>query len=285
MKNMKIYAKVKELKGRAALVAAGIATGVLVMGGCTTEVVVTDPVTTEVVTENPEPEIEVIETSEPVEEVVEDKEECEVPEFILYDENGEVYVPQEVTADDIYARIDEITEKYNFANDWERDRVIGILLYRNSYYMSEEDINKIYKDYLANFGGINIMQQAGYEKDDFINKRSKIELKDYYIDERLSAEAEKIEIYIDNDADMTKYKDAFVEAMETVNNDGNDEKYYNPLCNIYESIKLDFTNDEKAIYNQYIDIADVTVYYYVNNYDTLQYQISDYESSHIEKVK
>ena len=217
--------------------------------------------------------------------VVEDKEECEVPEFILYDENGEVYVPQEVTADDIYARIDEITEKYNFANDWERDRVIGILLYRNSYYMSEEDINKIYKDYLANFGGINIMQQAGYEVDDFINNRSKIELKDYYIDERLSAEAEKIEIYIDNDADMTKYKDAFVEAMETVNNDGNDEKYYNPLCNIYESIKLDFTNDEKAIYNQYIDIADETVYYYVNNYDTLQYQISDYESSHIEKVK
>ena len=283
---MKIYAKVKELKGRVTLVAAGIATGVLVMGGCTTEVVVTDPVTTEVVTENPEPEIEVIETSEPVEEVVEDKEECELPEFILYDENGEVYVPQNLTTEDVYAKIDELVEKYNFANDWERDRAIGILLYNNAHYLTDEAIEEIYDEYLANFGGENVVQQYDFEMEKVMNDENKVALADYYVDARLSAEADKIENYIDN-GDMTKYKEAFIEAINTIKDDGYDEKYYNALFKLYSTVftnKCEYTNEEFKAYGDY-DFNGGSIYYSVNNSDALHFQISDYESSHVEKSK
>ena len=285
IKDVKVY--LKSLKGKMVLVAAGIATGVLVMGGCTTEVVVTDPVTTEVVTENPEPEIEVIETSEPVEEVVvEDKEECELPEFILYDENGEVYVPQEVTADDIYARIDEITEKYNFANDWERDRAIGILLYNNAHYMTDEAIEEVYDEYLANFGGENVAQQNDFEMEKIMNNENKVALADYYVDTRLSVEAGKIENYIDN-GDMEKYKEAFIAALNTMKEDEYNEMYYNSLYAVYAKVftnKCDYTNEEFNLFGDY-DINGCNIYYSVNNYDTLNFQISDYESSHIEKAK
>lgn len=208
-------------------------------------------------------------------------EDVEMPEFILYDENGELYVPQEVTADDIYARIDEIREKYDFANDWQRDRVIGILLYRNSHYMSEEDIDLIYNDYLANFGGVNVSQQNGYELADFVDKKTKIELKDYYIDEKLSAEAEKIENYYRN-GDINKFKENFLIALNTVNGNDNAEEYYNPLYTVYENIIYanPYSGEDDKEFLNFVDYGAASIYFSVRNKDTVKMDISDYVSSH-----
>ena len=287
MKNLKTYENFKRIIGGSKLAFAGIAgAGTLVLTACTTEVkpevepVVT--VTSEVSSEVPSV---VYDNSEvPSEELSEEVEDVEMPEFILYDENGDLYVPQEVKPADIYAKIDEATKKYNFANDWERDRYVGILLKRNAHYMTDEDIELVYADYLANFGGGNVDQQNGYEEFDFIEKTNKIELKDFYIDDRLAAEAEKIENYYRN-GDINKYYDAFIEAVKEINNAGNGEEYYNGLYEMYKVIYSEYSyeGEDKKAFIQYMD--NNNVYYSVRNGDDIQMDIADYVSSHIEKVK
>ena len=289
MKNLKTYENFKKIIGGSKLAFAGIAgAGTLVLTACTTEVkpevepVVT--VTSEVSSEVPSV---VYDNSEvPSEELSEEVEDVEMPEFILYDENGDLYVPQDVTADDIYARIDEIVKKYEFANDWERDRVIGILLLRNSHYMSDEDIDTVYSDYLANFGGVNVGQQDGYELTDFNEKKSKIELKDYYIDERLSAEAEKIENYYRN-GDINKFKEGLLLAINTINDNDNAEEYYTPLYAVYENIIYanPYKGEDDKEFLNFVDYGAASIYFSVRNKDIVQMQISDYVSSHVEKVK
>ena len=289
MKNLKTYENFKRIIGGSKLAFAGIAgAGTLVLTACTTEVkpevepVVT--VTSEVSSEVPSV---VYDNSEvPSEELSEEVEDVEMPEFILYDENGDLYVPQEVKPADIYAKIDEATKKYNFANDWERDRYVGILLIRNSHYMSDEDIDLIYSDYLTNFGGGNVVQQEGYELTSFVDKTNKIDLKDYYIDERLAAEAEKIENYY-RDGDINRYKTEFIKNVEIVNENENLEDYYNSLFYVYEMIihSNPYSGSEKTEFQNYEDYGIASIYHSVNNGDTISIQISDYVSSHKEKIK
>lgn len=271
MANMKDKIRTVTSKITIAGIAGAGTLAVLLCSGCAKK----PESVSEIVVEVSEPVSE-IETSEQPSEVV--AEEVKMPEFILYDENGELYVPQEVTADDIYARIDELLEKYDFENDWERDRVIGILLFNNSCYMSEEDINTIYDDYLANFGGQNISQQYGFEISDLFDKTNKVELSDYFIDEKIAEEADRFCEYIES-GDMQKYSDKFEEVTKLVGDGDYSEEYYTPLAFYYYSALQDNNiaiSENVAIYESNKRELDVL------NYDIINIKIANYVSSHQE---
>ena len=151
----------------------------------------------ETVVEDPAPVVEeteevVSETTEP-EEVEETVEEIPMPEFILKDENGDYYVSQDVTAEDIYNRIDEVEDKHDFKNDWDRDSFVARLLARNASYMTDEDIVDVYEDYLMNYGASIFMNTCSELLYSSLENDSYVSLRDYYIDPVLAEEAQKFE--------------------------------------------------------------------------------------------
>ena len=62
---------------------------------------------------------EVVEEIEVVEPVEEEKTE---PAIVLIDDNGNYYVPQHVTLEDFYAKVEECEKGRYFSTDWDRDR-------------------------------------------------------------------------------------------------------------------------------------------------------------------
>ena len=306
MKDLKIM---KTIKGRIKLIAAGTALGTgLLFTSC--EVVTPDGQTIVVdengnvtVPTNPEPttpvEPEVIET-DPVEPEEVEPEVVEVaePKFILYDEEGNYYKPQHVTADDIYTRIAEVEEKYEFENDWERDVFVSNLVAYNSGSMDKSDIEAIYFDYLANLQYKVIEQQLGYFGTYISKNENKIPMSEYFIDPVLAEEAATIENYIDTKSpNMAAEK--LNKLLKDIKTEQNMDEYapemYNDLLlleySIYNNGSLgknvseffdgdNYLNYKKNSLKVYTGIA------YKNRGEFENYSISDYVSSHqAEKVK
>ena len=305
MKDLKIM---KTIKGRIKLIAAGTALGTgLLFTSC--EVVTPDGQTIVVdengnvtVPTNPEPttpvEPEVIET-DPVEPEEVEPEVVEVaePKFILYDEEGNYYKPQHVTADDIYTRIAEVEEKYEFENDWERDVFVSNLVAYNSGSMDKSDIEAIYFDYLGNLGYKVVQQQLGYFGAFIYRNENKIPMSEYFIDPVLAEEAAIVENYIDAKSPnmaAEKFNKLLKEIKTEQNIDEYDFEMYNDLLSLEYSIYSngslgknvsDFYGDNYGKYRKNtIKLYETIVY--DNSGEFENYSISDYVSSHQdEKVK
>lgn len=248
----------------------------------------------EQVTEEPLVEETVAEEPEVVEpEVVEVPE----PKFILYDEEGNYYKPQHVTADDIYTRISEVEEKYDFDNDWERDIYVSNLVAYNSGSMDKNDIETIYLDYLGNLGYKVVQQQLGYFGAFIYRNENKIPMSEYFIDPVLAEEAAIVENYIDTKSPnmaAEKFNKLLKEIKTKQNIDEYDFEMYNDLLsleyNIYKNGSLgknvsDFYGDNYGKYRKNtIKLYETIVYDNSGEFDN--YSISDYVSSHQdEKVK
>ena len=276
----------------------GVLTTFLFVFGCekpATPVETPVEVVEETVVEDPAPVVEEPEVIESVEEpeTTEEEpiEEVAVPNFILYDENGDYYQPQAVTLDEFYAKIAEAEEEYNFKTDWERDRFVGFLLEYNSPSLKQEDIKTIYNDYLKNFGYNVLEQQLDIESGDIFENTNKIPFSAYFIDARLVEEADIFENYLDK-----KGQDALVELLnEKIEEfDKNDKDGYNVL--LYSELRV--INSDKIsskvqdVYYKYghdVDYADNNYKYQcliaINDYDDLNYNKSEYISSHESNVK
>ena len=267
--NIKFFEKLKEIKGKMVLVPAGLALAAMTMTGCEGEVTITpDPSGVVVEVTDPETTPEIIETTDPVEDPVE--EDLPLPEFRLYNEDGSEYEPVEVTADDIYKRVGELEEKYGFEDDWKRDASVAFMLYQNLEYMSEEDANIIYSDYLENFGMQTIDSTKLDEFKHIADNTNVIPLSEYYIDERLAAEAEKLENYYDNGQDRKKLEDAYAEAIKE------EPYYYTTLVEAYYRLMPDVENSHD--YYEYNDFLNDDCIYTPERVFTSNR--NSYESSH-----
>lgn len=230
--DLKLY--IKSLRGKLTLTVAGISTGAIVASGlsaCTTDEldsvddpseVITSEISSEVVKATEEPTEEISEEpSEVVEEVV------EMPELPIRDENGEIYVPGEITIDEVYAKIDEMVENNDFEDNLERDKAISIMLFINSPYISKETFTAVKDDYLGNI----------YE----CNLESFTQLYFLAFDEKYKSEAVNVPIeylFLDNkQAEIAKK----IEKYYKSSNYSNDELY----TQILNSILL-FASEDKG---------------------------------------
>ncbi|MBR3523877.1 MAG: hypothetical protein IKN87_04295 [Bacilli bacterium] len=172
MKNVKTYENFKKLIGGSKLVFAGAGLGATLLmtgcSGCSVEPEPASEVVVDVTSETPS-QIEIIETSEqPSEEISEEPvvEEAELPELPILDENGNVYVPNEITLDQVYAKIDKMVEENEFESDLERDKAIAVMIYINSPYISKDTFMAVKEDYLGNMldGDILTLSQVYFDK-------------------------------------------------------------------------------------------------------------------------
>ena len=253
----------------------------------------------ETVVEDPAPVEEEPEVTEPVEEpeTTEEEpiEEVAVPNFILYDENGDYYQPQHITLDEFYAKVDEVIGKYEFENDWERDVYVSNLMAYNAGYMDAKDIDTVYHDYLENVGVPVIMQQTCYLGSDIAENANKVAMADYFIDPVLADEAAIFEKYVDSKGSYMaseKFNGVLRELKKDKGIETYDEKMYNSLLdlewlvfggqmgkNVYDFYECD------SFYDYYANNSSGTVYYqnikkYENNFEN--YKESSYVSSHQE---
>ena len=235
----------------------------LVFAGCNKTETVEEPAIQEEVVE------EVVEAVEEQEEIEED---LPLPEFRLYNEDGSEYEPVAVTADDIYNRIGELEDKYEFEDDWMRDRAVAFLLYANLEYMTDEDANAIYSDYLENFGFQTIDSTSLDEYKHLADNTNTIPLSAYYIDERLASEAEKLENYYDDGQDRDKLEEAYAEAIKE------EPYYYTTLIEAYYRLMPDVENSHD--YYEYNDFLDDDCIWTQER--TFTSNRNSYESSHVE---
>ena len=239
------------------------------------------------------PEVEEPETSEP--EII--KEESNEPELVLYDDNGDFYVPQKVTLDEFYARIDYANQKYAWKSDWDRDRFVGLLLYLNAYGMKDGDIKTVYEDYLDNFGFDMLDEQsvtfdAYFEDlaaDNHFHEHSYIDLDDLFVDAKLASEAKKYQAVISDrqkNADYNNKKRSYVESL-----DFTDEGMYTILFEV-EISNIMYSCDKKVA-DDVLDNAHVIMdskqkimnQINVDEETFGDYNTSGYESSHVEMTK
>jgi len=131
---------------------AGVGTlAVMLCSGCAKTPEPQPEVVSEVVVEVSEIPSEVYTSEQPSEEISEAVPVVvELPELPILDENGEVYVPSEITLDQVYAKIDKMVADNEFENDLERDKAIATLIYINSPYISKDTFMTIKEDYLGN---------------------------------------------------------------------------------------------------------------------------------------
>ena len=239
-----------------------------------------------------EPEIDEPETTEP--EVI--KEESNEPELVLYDDNGDFYVPQKVTLDEFNARIDYANGKYNWKSDWDRDRYVGLLLYNNAYAMEDSDIKEVYDDYLDNFG-IDILEGQSnvfmdhdeeYINDPYFKYHTYIDFEDYYIDAKLASEAKKFQPCLTDDSRKTvvefkNKKEDFIESLDYTNKDMYNIVFENEMSYIVAGFSEDVVNGFAD--NSYIrSESKQKVWDQINLEGEMMgdYQVSKYVSSHQE---
>ncbi len=237
------------------------------------------------------PEVEEPETPDP--EVI--KEESNEPELVLYDDKGDFYVPQKVTLDEFYARIDYANQKYTWKSDWDRDRYIGLLLYDNAYAMEDADIKTIYYDYLDNFG-IDVLDgqfncclqiQEGHTADDHYYDHNLIDLEDLFIDAKFVNEAKKFQPIIKDNKVRIQFTDGnkqFVESLDYSNKDMYNILFEQEMSYIMYSYD---TNVVDGIFdnNYAISESKQKVWDQINIDDEMLegYDVSKYESSHVDE--
>ena len=301
----------EKITGKARLVLAGAALGTgLLFSGCEEQIVTPDGQVATVTVDDQnnvsvtiDDQQQTPDTQDPVDdpepEVVE-PEVVEVPEpkFILYDEEGNYYKPQHITADDIYTRISEVEEKYDFDNDWERDIYVSNLVAYNSGSMDKSDIEAIYYDYLGNLGYKVIQQQLDYFGAYIYRNENEIPMSEYFIDPVLAEEAATFENYIDSKSpNMAAEK--FNKLLKEIKTEQSIDEYapemYNDLLlleyNVYSGCSLSKTVEDFFDGDNYRDYKKNSLKVYTgiaynNSGEFENYSISDYVSSHQdEKVK
>lgn len=303
--NLKVY--FKSLKGKFILTFAGISTGAVVMSGCNGEIVVTTENPSEVITSEVPSEIEEIseepseveEISEEPSEIVEEK--VEMPELPIRDENGEIYVPDEITLEEVYAKIDELEEN-NDLSELDRDKIISTMLYINAPYLSEETFRTVKGDYLRNMGDSDALDFSAKFLDSFRNKKNIVSIKYIIIDEKQALVADKIEKYYNSkEYSADEHFNLTLNYFEEL---ANNKLYYLPLNIIcYETLTyrkqaalldeleqrgISRDNSLKIIsqlnqnisdyYYAVVNLYDEKTYKYTTLYDTRVY--NNYHSSH-----
>lgn len=254
----------------------------LVFAGCNKEEpIVEEPVVEEVNDET----VEVVDTTDLVEE--DEPAEVDVPKITIKDENGEVYVAPEITADDIYAQIDNITEKYQLS-DYERDHIIMTILYYNGAKMSDEEFNIIREDYLGNVGEATCSDYINSFRHQFISRNNEISLSDLLINEEEKKIADQIEEYYNSDSFTDEeWRQIYIDYTNEVYENNYGSSLGIILCDIYDAYDVDFVCDIDEYGGHIIDgIVDE---YNINNrsrFDRNDYpsydNSSEYESSHQE---
>ena len=229
------------------------------------------------------------ETSQEVEEPeVEEIEEVAVePRIILYNDDGSLYVPQHVTLDDFYAKVEECEKSGYFATDWDRDRFVGIALVYNATSMDDEDVITIYKDYLTNYGYNTFKEQYSNHSVKIRNNENIYPFGTYFIDPVLAEEANAFEKYLDANGDI-KTEQLICDKLSPFDN--YDCMKDNPLiCEelniVYMSEKLsDYYYERPQEYPSF-NARISRLMYESDEIDTreeLIYKTSEYESSHQE---
>lgn len=290
----------ERITGKARLVLAGAALGTgLLFSGCEEQIVTPDGQVATVTVDDQnkvsvtiDDQQQTPDTQDPVDnpepEVVE-----ELPQIIIYNEDGTLYEAQKVTLDDFYAKVEKDEEEFNFKNDWERDRHVALLLWYNNYYMEKEDVVTIYKDYLVDFG-YNVVRNecSGYYSNVF-NKQvyDKKSFGTYFIDPKLSHEVDLLEEYYKKNGEK-----ALCNLIEekTSEIDTYDKNMFNSFTydlgslvhcdNLSDdnSVKKFFYDDNAIIensYNLYNIMSEEDLTYNVDNYKK-----DEYVSSHNENV-
>ena len=311
MKNLKIFESLKKTKaGRTVLrVLAGTATGftlLFVGAACDPDEI---PVQITIEDQNPVNNPDEEEVTKPGEDVSdkpgetdepeEIKEESNEPEMILYGDDGEFYTPQKVSLGEFYDKVDYANEKYNWKSDWDRDRYVGLLLYNNAYAMEDADIKEVYDDYLGNFG-IDILEDQSnvfmYHDGETVNDKffyyhTYVDFEDYFIDAKLASEAKKFQPVLTDDSNKTRvaFRDSKKEFIKSI--DYSNKGIYNIVFE--EEMKyLLFEFDTQTIDNfnnnaYIVDESKQKVWNQINLEGEMMgdYQVSEYESSHIEMTK
>ena len=285
-----------------------LTSGIAMIGGCTQEeidaaIAAANNIANEQ-NQNPgqevqEPEVTVDPEVEPeVEPEIEPEvkpEELGDPEFILYNDDGSLYVPMHVTMEDFNNKLAEANEKYEWKSIWDRDRYIGLLLYENAYYMDDEDIKEIYYDYLDNFG-IDVLDNEHEWIFDQASKKSAnsystvIDLEDFFIDPRLALEAKKFQPYqYDKERDQFANKDGVRDMLNNI--DYSNDGIYTIVFE-EEMYRMMFAIGDKCIrgvldHNHVIWDSKEKVWNQINMdeekmADNGEYEISEYVSSHPE---
>ena len=322
----KLYYGAKRFFGDAKLIIAGVALGAgLFMSGCEKEVVAPDGTTVTVTVDDPthgtvtitpttqEPDTTTVEpttqdpdtttveptTQDPDTTTVEQTEEVKVPNYILYDENGDYYQPQKVTLVNFYDKVEEVKDKYEFENDWERDVYVSNLMAYNAGYMDAKDIDTVYHDYLENIGIPVIMQQKDYLGTDIAAGENKVAMSDYFIDPVLADEAAIFEKYVDSKGAYMaseKFNGLLRELKNEKGIETYDEKMYNSLLDLEyyvfgtnkgKNVSDFFSYSKCEGYQHYYDNSCSNVVYYQNikkyenNFEN--YTVANYVSSHQEE--
>ncbi len=324
----KLYYGAKRIFGDAKLIIVGVALGTgLMMSGCEKEVVAPDGTTVTVddpssgtvtitpSTQTPDTTTQTPDTTtvdpdtttqtpdtttvDPDTTTVEQTEEVEVPNYILYDENGDYYQPPHITLDEFYDKVDEVKEKYEFENDWERDVYVSNLMAYNAGYMDAKDIDAVYHDYLENIGVPVIMQQKDYLGTDIAAGENKVAMSDYFIDPVLANEAAIFEKYVDSKSAYMaseKFNGLLRELKNEKGIETYDEKMYNSLLDLEyyvfgtnkgKNVSDFFSYSKCEGYQHYYDNSCSNVVYYLNikkyenNFDN--YTVANYVSSHQEE--
>ena len=252
MKNVKMHEDFKKLIGGSKLALAGIAgAGTLVLSGCSGCSATKDPASEVVVETSETPsQIEIIETSEqPSEEISEEiseepvVEEVELPELPILDENGNVYVPSEITLDQVYAKIDKMVEENEFENDLERDKAIAVMIYINSPYISKDTFMAVKEDYLGNMldGDILTLSQVYFDK-------HAIPLNYLFLDDKQADAVSQIINYRRQNKDSEEYYNLALDyIVYSSENTG-----YNPINYYFFS-----TDDKRVLINEFDSKMDI----------------------------
>lgn len=223
--DLKLY--IKSLKGKIALSIAAISSGAIVMSslsGCSADELdsVDDP-SDVMMSEEPS---EVVETSEDISE--ESFEIAKMPELPIKDEDGKIYTPDEITLEEVYAKIDEMVENSNFENDWKRDQAIATMLILNSQYMSKETFMTVKKDYLGNIQDMDLFSIYNYYFDPYVEDSNPItSFKYLFIDDKQSDAVEQICNYCNsNNYSENEFYDQVLNSILIYSSEN---KNYNPI--------------------------------------------------------
>ncbi len=275
------------MRNRMIAVAGILLMSASVLAGCskTEPVVETAETLSEVVSEavsEAVSEIEVAETSEVLE-----SEAVKLPELPIIGDDGNPYVAPELTADDIYAAIDNLA-KYNLT-DYERDRVIMTILYYNGAKLSDADFDIIRNDYLGNIGEAIYSEHINDFDSEFVNRENNIALSDLLVDKKEKEIADAIETYYNSDSfNDDDWKQSFVDYTNKIEEGSSLGLALLDLYYMYDVKFVSHIEEYGGTYNLEIALAE----YNENNdsrFDTNDFpeydSPSSYVSSHTEKIK
>lgn len=221
-------------------------------------------------------EVETVEISEvPSEEISEVAPVAvELPELPILDENGEAYIPDMFTEEEIYAAIERM-EPY-CGTDFERDQMVGMILYYNCGLISDELFDKVSKDYLANFDTKYMSDYVGDYERKLFHHENKVPISALLIDENESQTLNTIEtIVLSENPDADAIKDFYYNYL-MICNEENVSSLYVPLLRFMIAYGY-FDADEMENRGLNYDDFDA-VYYYA------QEKFTDYGSDKLEKI-